>query len=74
MKYNTFNCMMKDIRNEVNYLVNLPGSYNEKGLIAGVIDMVVLNYFWNDKTDEPTCNWDEMSILIQNTVRHQLHA
>lgn len=74
MKYNEFKKMMSDIRDEVTYLRGLPGEPDEEGMIACITDMVIFYYFWDNKTDMPTCNFDQMKLAIQNTVRNILRA
>lgn len=74
MKYNVFKKMMSDIRNEVTYLRGLPGEVDEEGMVACVTDMVIFNYFWDDKNDKPTCNFDQMKLAVKNTIRNLLRA
>lgn len=74
MKYNTFKRMMKDIRDEVAYLRGLGGEMDKEGMVNCVTDMVVFNYFWNDRTDTPTCNVTQMEIAIKNTIENLLRV
>lgn len=72
MRIDRFKTMMDNIRNEIDYLRSLPGPVDVDGMIGCVTNMVIFNYFWNDKTDMPTCDYDKMQLAIQNTVRHLL--
>lgn len=74
MTYEEFAAMMISIRNEVSFLRKLPGKVDEDGMVACVTDMVIFNYFWDNYTDKPTCDWNKVQLAIQNTVRHLLRA
>lgn len=72
MKYNTFKCMVGAIRREIDFYIERKKSEGE--IVERVLDRVIYDWFWNYVTDMPICDYDQMKVLIQNTVRHQLHA
>lgn len=74
MKYNTFKIMMTGLRRDIEYIKKHYKPCDQEDAVSSFVADVIYNNFWDYERDVPTCNADQMEILIQNTVRHLLHV